>query len=335
MRWAGRYLAAKPAPPPLHARRLSLDDPAYRALWAESPQRSAFAHPAFVHAVGDAFGLETGVALGVADGGALAAALPLFERKRGPFRALVVPPLVPFVSPLLAGPLCEDRVHRRTSPLDRLLEAVATEYDRATLLLHPSLTDARPLTWAGWQVRPRYTYTLDLGDDDLLARWSGGTRRTASKAAGAYTFEEHPDLAEEAFARMRASYDRQSEPFDVEPEAVRTLLASLHAAGLVRAFGVRTEAGAVEAAVAVAHDGRAAHYWIAGSRPGPAMTVLLARLLPRLREDGLHTFDFQGANVPSIAEFKRRFGPVLTPYTLAQRDFHPALRALGRLRGHG
>ena len=60
--------------------------------------------------------------------------------------------------------------------------------------------------------------------------------------------------------------------------------------------------------------GRTAYYWIAGSVPGPAMTVILGAVLGRLRSEGFESFDFLGANTPSIAEFKRRFGPALVEY---------------------
>ena len=81
------------------------------------------------------------------------------------------------------------------------------------------------------------------------------------------------------------------------------------------------------------HDAQTAHYWIAGSPPGPAMTVLLGHTLPRLRDAGLQRFDFVGANTPSIAEFKRHFGPTLTPYFHLEKITRPELRLLRRLKG--
>ena len=81
------------------------------------------------------------------------------------------------------------------------------------------------------------------------------------------------------------------------------------------------------------HDERTALDWIAGSRPGPAMTVLLAGVLERLAADGLERFDFGGANVPTIAEFKRKFGGHLVPYFHARHVGPPVLRLLDRFRG--
>lgn len=293
-----------------------------------------FSHPDGVRHVGEAFGVNADTVLGVEDGDRLIAALPLLEREKGPFVALVAPVLVPFVTPVLAAKPRETDTHQRRSALDRLLEAMAADYDRATLLLHPSIDDGRPLHWAGWYARTRYTYLVDLAaTPDPLSLWSSGARRTATKARDGYTFEDGPEFAPSALDLMIESYHRQGESLSIDRDAVLTLAQRLAQDGLARTFAVRDTQGQIDAALIVAHDGKTAHYWIAGSRPGPGMTVLLAHVLPLLRQDGIQTFDFMGANVPSIAEFKRRFGPTLTPYVLAQQDFHPALRALRRIAG--
>ena len=62
------------------------------------------------------------------------------------------------------------------------------------------------------------------------------------------------------------------------------------------------------------------------------MSVLLADVLGRLAHEGAETFDFAGANVPGIAEFKRKFGGTLAPTFLVRTVRHPALRLLDRLR---
>lgn len=93
-----------------------------------------------------------------------------------------------------------------------------------------------------------------------------------------------------------------------------------------------TATGACEAGVVVLHDDATAHYWIAGSRPGPAMTVLLGHLLERLASNGMKLFDFVGANTPSIAEFKRRFGPQLVSYYRVEETSAVGLKLLGLAR---
>ena len=62
------------------------------------------------------------------------------------------------------------------------------------------------------------------------------------------------------------------------------------------------------------------------------MTVLVGNLLARLRDQGVHMLDFVGANTPSIAEFKRKFGSRIVPYYRVEHVVRPELRVLQRFR---
>lgn len=302
---------------------LSPSDARYAALWDASPGRTPFAHPAAVRAFGDAFGLTPRV-VALGDG---SAAVPLFERRRGPLRGAALPPLCPVLRPLLAEPLREAETHRRASPLDRLLERLDGEAHQWTLALGDD--DLRPYTWAGWTAQPRATYVSDL-DGDPQAGYSSGVRRTL-RQSGAFAVERDDDATAEAVRLMAASYRRGGGALGLDEGAVVDLARAFVRAGLAETWTAR-RGGAVEAAMTVARDGRRAFYWIGGSRPGPAMTVLAGAILARLAAEGVATFDWCGANTPSIAEFKRRFGPRLAPAPLVRRVTHPALRLLDRFR---
>ena len=102
-----RYLGRPLASSPLHAP----DDPRYAALWDASPGRTAFDHPAAVAAFSDAFGLHARI-LAVEEDDAWTAAVPVYEKRRGPFVASALPPLCPVHRPLLTVPLAEAASHR-------------------------------------------------------------------------------------------------------------------------------------------------------------------------------------------------------------------------------
>ncbi len=305
--------------------------PAWERLLEASEQASAFSHLAFGAAVEGAFGLPVWLAA-VWSGDDLAAGALLFEKRRGPFRAAALPPLVPYVTPLLSAPLRETDVHYRRSALDALVRLLGDGFHQAGLILHPSLGDARAFQWAGWSVQPAYTYRLDLRDlTSSTTGWSSTPKHTFKSKADAYTVKEGAGEIADVIALVAASHDRQEHELGVMPDAVQTLASALTDAGLLRVFVARSGAVA-EAGVFVLSDGRTAHYWVAGSTPGPAMTVLVGRVLDRLRKDGVAYFDFVGANTPTIAEFKRKFGSALVPYFRARHTAHPALRLLDRLR---
>jgi hypothetical protein len=103
--------------------------------------------------------------------------------------------------------------------------------------------------------------------------------------------------------------------------------------GIATAYAaVQKNSGKTEAGIVTLSEGDTAYYWLAGSRPGPSMTVLLGKLCERLYEEGFSTLDLVGANTPSIAEFKRRFGSTLVPYHHAERVLRPELRIVDYIR---
>lgn len=305
--------------------------PAWERLLAQSDQASALSHLAFGAAVESALGLPVWIAA-VWEDEALRAGALVFEKRRGPFRAAALPPLVPYVTPLLDTPLRETDVHYRRSSLDALLGLIGGAFHQSSLVLHPSLGDARALQWAGWDVRPAYTYRLALRDRaSATAGWSSTPKHTFKTQAEHFTVHEGPEGIPDVVALVAASHDRQDYVLGIAENTASSLALALTDAGLLRVFVARREAVA-EAGIFVLSDGRTAHYWVAGSTPGPAMTVLVGQVLGRLRDEGVAYFDFVGANTPSIAEFKRKFGGTLVPYLRARHTAHPALRLLDRLR---
>lgn len=253
----------------------------------------------------------------------------MYRKTRGPFVASALPPLCPVHRPLLAAALDEAATHARTSPLDGLLARLDAETDQVTFAL--GADDLRPYTWAGFSVTPRSTYLLDL-TGDVEAGFSASARRTARRHSADYDLVEDPALAPEAVRLMIESYARQGSALGLSEPAVVRLAEAFGAAGIARTFAARTK-GKTDAALVAATDGQTAHYWIAGSVPGPSMTVLVAHALRQFVEAGVATFDFVGANTPSIAEFKRRFGARLAPAPIARRVSSRALRLAERLRG--
>lgn len=291
-----------------------------------------FAHPLFVEAIGRAFGHPVRLAA-VADGKGWQAAAPVFEKRRGPFKAAALPPVTPILSPLLNGTIHETEVNQRRSSLDVLLRGLTDTYAQVTLQLHPSITDARPFAWAGWTVTPRYTHVADLTVDDPVAAWSKSVRYTIRTEAERFRIEEDQKQAEAGIALMEAGYERKAMALGLPRSTLTALVRRLAQDGLVRVFAAtRDDDSSPEAVAIIAHDGQTAHYWIAGSKPGPAMGVLLADVVPRLKQDGITSLDFTGANVPSVAEFKRKYGTELRSYFLVRHVSHPLLRVLDRIR---
>ncbi|MEM1092987.1 MAG: GNAT family N-acetyltransferase [Bacteroidota bacterium] len=212
------------------------------------------------------------------------------------------------------------------------LRALSNAFGQVQLTLPPWFADVRPFQWAGWEASPLYTALIDLRVTDLEARWSASTRRTVRRHHAHYQFDAAHHAPDVVTTLLRESYTRQARPLPAPPSALQATLSALAPTDACAMPAVRAKkTGEIEACVALLQHQHTAHYWLAGSRPGPAMSVLLDRVWSDARSRGLHTFDFIGANTPSIAEFKRRLGGRLVPYYHVAAHAHPLLRWRHRL----
>lgn len=305
----------------------------WRALWHASPQRSPFSEAGYLRAAAAAGGLRVSVHL-VRDGADDLAGVAVWWRRRGPYRELVMPAFTPFSPVLLRDEPSEADVHARQTPFEGLLESLESSYDVLRLHLPLGIDDVRPAAWRGWQSRPLYTYMLQLAPGaEPTHGWSSSAARNFRRHRDEFSLVEADsktcaDLCAE-------SYERSGRPLPLPAGRLIPMIDRLRESGAAATYGTRSNAsGRIEAAVAVLHDMQTAVYWVAGSLPGAAMTVLIGEMLPKLAADGIERFDFMGANTPPIAEFKRRFGCSLEQYyrlSLFTRRELKVLHAMKRL----
>lgn len=320
------------APP---ARELDPDDRGVRRAWAAlagAAEPLPFAPLATAMAVAGAFGLRPRV-FGAERDGALVGGVVAFEKRRGPYRLAVVPPLTPVTPFVLAEAPTEHAVHARASPLDALVAAVGACFHAAAFRLRPGAGDVRPFTWAGWAAAPRYTYAGPLRPaPERLAGASKAVRKRVRRDAGDYELAEEPDNVAALRALEAEVWAGRGIAPPVAPGRQAAWLRALVAAGAARLFVLRDGAGGAAGAQAVVTDGRAAAFVSGAARPGSAMTVLTHLVCDRLHADGVRHLDLVGANLPSVAEFKRAFGLPLVPQFRVSRVARPELRALALVR---
>lgn len=285
----------------------------WRALWQRSPQRSPFSQPAYLIAIATAADLRLRVHL-VSDGSVDVAGCAVWWRRRGPYREVVIPPFTPFTAALLRDAPLEADVHTRQSPFELLLASLEASYDILRLHLPPGLEDIRPAVWRGWQSQPLYTYIVKLTPEaEPTTGWSSSAARNFRRHHHEFEVIDADPIT--CASLCADSYHRNGRPMPLAADRLAPLIERLVDEGCATTYGARSNAsGRVEAAVAVLHDAETAVYWVAGSLPGAAMTVLVGEMLPGLALNGFTRFDFMGANTPPIAEFKRRFGSELLQY---------------------
>ncbi len=302
----------------------------WNALRQAAALRTPFARLDYVRAVAAAARRRLGIHI-VSDGERDVAGAAITWKQRGPWREAIVPPFTPFSAVLLRNPPNPSEVHARTTPLESLLTELEAGYDRIHMHLSPEYADVRPAQWRGWTARPLYTYRLRAADGPET--WSKAAARTFRTSKDAYDLLEENEADRNAVRLAATSYARQRRSMPLGSDALAALVESAERIGLASSFAVRhRDSGAIQAAVATFRSNRQAYYWVVGSIPGPAMTVLLGKMLPKLHASGVEMFDLMGANTPGVAEFKRRFGARLTPYYRIGFCKKPMLQWLAGLR---
>ena len=302
----------------------------WKALQAVSAPHTPFCRLDYVRAVASEAGLHLGIHIVSENGRDMAGAAVTWKR-RGPWREAIVPPFTPFSALILRDALNPADIHSRTTPLESLLAELEAGYDRIHVHLDPEYTDIRPAQWRGWTTRPLYTYRLNTADGPET--WSKGAARTFRSGKDAYDLLEGNGVGSAAALLATASYARQRRKTPLDKAALEALVRTAESTGIASSFAVRRrDSGDIQAGIVVLHANRKGYYWVVGSVPGPAMTVLLGKMLPRLHASGIEEFDLMGANTPTIAEFKRRFGARLTPYYRIGFCRKPVLQWLCTLR---
>lgn len=295
--------------------------------WHAQPDPSPFTHPDVCAAASAAFGLATTV---WTHGHAATVA---FEKQVGvgplSAQALALPQLLPVTAPILTPPPTEADNHSGDTDLDALVHALSEAYAQATFALPPSWQDPRPFAWAGWSVETRFTYLVDL--PSALSSWSSGRRQSVRAHAEALDVRVDVDSFEIAAEFQSEAYHRKGIAFGPTVPQMSQLASAMQEAGCLRTV-VAWQDERVRAAALFAVAGTRATYWLAGSEPGPAMTVLFAAAFDALATEGITEIDLGGANVRSVAEFKRQFGARLTPVFRVRHIGPRWLRSLHAIR---
>ncbi|GIV31100.1 MAG: hypothetical protein KatS3mg029_0451 [Saprospiraceae bacterium] len=289
-------------------KRTEIDDQRWNAFVDASPQQYLYFYTWFLDAA-----CPDWLAITVSHRGKCFLQWPLPVKRKAFLRYAFQPRLTQFGGPLLAP--FEGPNHQR-----QYLYKVALQHAIAALPklfvidinLHPSLDFFLPFHWAGFEVRPRYTYWLPLAADvkAVEARFSSSTRRNLDKSRkeGCYTrLAESPDNL-----LMLA---RQADIFDAGHEqAFRRIWQVLvqHGAGhVLEAF---TADGQLAGAAAYVLDGVRTIYLSSALEPelrrSDAGTLLVAEGIAMACRNHCQWFDFEGSMIPSVEQFFRKFNPV-------------------------
>ena len=241
----------------------------------------------------------------------------LARRRMGLYR-LETPELTPYTGLLLApvtgkGPAKGEAAQHRACA--HLMDHLAKHYDRVFLTHAPAIADVRPFTWQGWDAHLRYTYRLPLGDSNALWERTERRTRTAIRKAEKLGYQLRPTSDVVLFRQQyEAIYANQAGGPPVAAATAERFVAAALDAGLAQTYAIASPDGPA-AVVAFVEGFDTTYAWAAGADPAYNHTGAISLLYWQYWDTVAHQyFDFVGANIPSIAFFKRGFGCDLAPY---------------------
>lgn len=176
----------------------------------------------------------------------------------------------------------------------------------------PAIIDTQPLIWSGFQVRPAYTYRINLLQEEsqINASFAARLRNSIRKEDSIYkVLDASP---EQAFDLISKTLLRNGLHPDLE--AMKRIIFGSHAEAL--GFGlIALEGTDVQAAAWFVGQDKEAHYLFGGTSGqsgGPGLLIWSA--IKKLRNQGFHVLDLEGSMQPGIEQFFRSFGAEMTPY---------------------
>jgi lipid II:glycine glycyltransferase (peptidoglycan interpeptide bridge formation enzyme) len=221
---------------------------------------------------------------------------------------------------LILDPDLQPNETRMSANLRRLVDALspflAENFWHVALAMSPELTDARPFSWRAFEVRPRYTYRLDLRDLERVQEGFAKSLRHEIRKAESKGVTVSSESDVEGFVRL---HDRTMERQKLKPEyrgeALRALSRNL---GDRAQIYVAREEGEISCAALVLRDASRAYYAYGaadGERFGTGAPSLLQwRVIQDLSEKRIFVYDLCGANTANVVSFKEQFGGSLVAW---------------------
>lgn len=288
-----------------------------------SPHGTVFSTSSWITAGASAQG-GTPVILGVWDEDTLIAGAGFVELVRGPLKKATIPILTPhggFIYTIDPATAQSDTESLQLLCAEKLISHLQRKYHHVFLVHAPGFSDIRPFNWQGWKSTVQYTYILDITDTEKLwASFKERARRKIRKASetlkpgGALTPEQVGALYEKVF-RTR---DRIP---PVPRSMVTAMMRNLMNSGLVEINTAMDSDGAIVALQVLVIDKHTVYTWVYGTLPEKnhteADSLLIWNAVKRYSKTH-KTLDMMGANIPSVAFFKKGFGGVLTPYYVTE-----------------
>lgn len=251
-------------------------------------------------------------------GGEIAASLPYFIKRKGPFRYVTMPHLTKFLGPYILPK------YRQTKHEAKLIHQLIEQLPKLTYFkqnLHYPYTNWLPFYWQGFRQQIHYSYRLSPLDNlqQIYAGISSDYRNQKIAKADAL-LQLRTDLPTSAFHRVAAlSYQRQQMSFPVSQNYLEQLVQTLEQQQSGKIFYAVDSENKIHSTALLIWDNKASYLSIIGDDPafraqGGGIWLVWQLIQYTSQELKLPTFDFLGSMIEPIERVRRQFGAIQTPY---------------------
>lgn len=258
--------------------------------------------------------------------------LPVFLREFPFTRAVVSPP--PGLSVPRMGPVLNQQSPKRRKQesvnrtfIQEVLEALATDKEITLfgMVCSPEYADPRPYLWEGFDVSPRFTYRLDLEDEneeDLIMSFTRDLRYEIREGddLDVVIRKEGAEAAGTVHDALRERYEEQGIDFPTPRPFTRDLVAAL--GDRARVYVARDQDGTFLSGVTVLYSPNEGYFWHGGattSYQGVSVNSLLHwRIIQDILTDpeleSISRYDLGVVNDYRLSRYKSKYTPELVPY---------------------
>ena len=284
---------------------------AWDNLVRDSPDGTVCHDTRWLNAICDAVG-DRLVVFGFFAENTLVAGVPLQIRRKGPFslarRAYATPYSGVVRHPSAAG--------LPSASLATAVEQVAGVFSKTVLTFSPYASDfVLPHTW---RQETRATFLLDITDPKKTwDRFAFEVRNRIRKARKCGVTVESPANGRDFYSLYYGTFHSQGKTVPLASESFERLLVALDASALSKSYLARMPDGRPAAACLCLYDDRRVYYSLAGSdrdlRKTGAPSLIVWRIIEDFA-DQVPEYDFGGANIPAVTQFKSKFRGRLVSY---------------------
>ncbi len=275
----------------------------------------------------DATGLSWQM-LTVRNGDAVSGLWPVFSHKKYGISFSQNPPLCPYLGPQVFFP-ADLKESKRESFEHQTISALVEQLPPVQVVstsLFPGLKQAGLFTHAGFGVKVRQTFLMDLKDKmeaDLQSRLHEDYRRNLRKAAAEMTIADEPAEIESLYRFQEATLERKKLKMHYSLPYLKSLFEASYSNGQAALWAARKD-GVLQALLWHIWDERRSYYLVGSKNPDikdmRAVTALIWHALSRSREAGKETFDFEGSMDAGVEHFFRHFGGRKELYLVLEKN---------------